>query len=849
MRSILLLLLPLLCSCSEEQLPEGAQLSLIRQRLHLRTTSVAFGFNSELTQSIVVEGENTPWTISGLPDWLSASPVSGNGAATITLTAKENASVDESKMALLTFSSTASDYQFTKSISVSQPVAQVYITPSETSISFKAAGETKTLTINSNVEWSAKSSESWLTVEKVNSTQLRIAAKENLANKTNTASIQLMRSGTTTTIFTIAATQTEAGVTGSADEIVFSVDGEMKTTSINAEASWTAYSYNSSWISVTPASGSAGSKTLTITTTANNSSTARSGYVYVRIGTTDKLSIPISQEGISYTTSKSSLTLKSTSETVSFTIESNTSSNWSVISKPEWLEVKPASGGKGSTTIVVTPKDNPNTTSRSGSIILGRDGFSGNQTITVKQEGKSFAELVNTMEFPTTSSQQSVTIETDGQWIATTSESWIHLSPMSGQGRGTLQISADENAGKEERTGKVTVTVGQTAQTINIIQVGRYINISSENQIKDSNPTTIQLTVASSLSWTVTSDAAWLTVSPTSGTGNATLTLTVADNPSTKARSATISFATADETIALSFTQPGRSLTISSTTLSFTSEGGTSQAITVTTDGSYSISSSASWLTYKQSGNTFTVTAAENTGAARTGSIIVALTGLSSGESLQRTISVSQNKYVAPDPLGLCPDAAHPHQIDMGTGVKFACCNVGASSPVEYGDYFAWGETKTKSNYDWSTYSLCRGSSSTMTKYCNNSSYGTVDYKTKLELTDDAARANWGSPWRMPTIEELTALNDKCTWTWTTISNVAGYKVTSTNGNILFFPAAGYRDEASLNDAGSNGVYWSSSLNTSDADYARGLGFRSSRHFTSSGNYRYRGRSVRPVTE
>ncbi len=201
------------------------------------------------------------------------------------------------------------------------------------------------------------------------------------------------------------------------------------------------------------------------------------------------------------------------------------------------------------------------------------------------------------------------------------------------------------------------------------------------------------------------------------------------------------------------------------------------------------------------------------------------------------------------DPLGLCPDAAHPHQIDMGTGVKFACCNVGASSPVEYGDYFAWGETKTKSNYDLSTYSQCRGSSSTMTKYCNNSSDGTVDNKTKLELTDDAARANWGSPWRMPTIEELTALNDKCTWTWTTISNVAGYKVTSTNGSILFFPAAGYRAEASLCNAGSDGYYWSSSLYTSDAYYARVLYFDSSDHYTSSSFNRDCGRSVRPVSE
>ena len=294
----------------------------------------------------------------------------------------------------------------------------------------------------------------------------------------------------------------------------------------------------------------------------------------------------------------------------------------------------------------------------------------------------------------------------------------------------------------------------------------------------------------------------------------------------------------------------GHSLSLSISELTFSGDGGTSDTITMTTDatgGSFSIISSVNWLSVNRDSNNFTVTATQNdTDATRLGTITVVLTGIGSGQEIQRSISVKQE---GPDPLGLCPDAAHPHQIDMGTGVKFACCNVGATSPIEYGDYFAWGETKTKSNYNWSTYSLCRGSSSTMTKYCNSSSYGTVDNKTKLELTDDAARANWGSPWRMPTIEELTALNDKCTWTWTTISNVAGYKVTSTNGSILFFPAAGYRLGARLDDAGSHDHYWSSSLGTSNANYARVLYFYSSDQNTSRYSSRDCGQSVRPVTE
>ena len=95
--------------------------------------------------------------------------------------------------------------------------------------------------------------------------------------------------------------------------------------------------------------------------------------------------------------------------------------------------------------------------------------------------------------------------------------------------------------------------------------------------------------------------------------------------------------------------------------------------------------------------------------------------------------------------------------VDLGlpSGTLWATCNVGASSPEEYGDYFAWGETEPKNDYNWSTYKYCKGSSTTMTKYCTSSSYGTVDNKTELEPSDDAATVNWGSNWQMPSLEQL----------------------------------------------------------------------------------------------
>ena len=187
--------------------------------------------------------------------------------------------------------------------------------------------------------------------------------------------------------------------------------------------------------------------------------------------------------------------------------------------------------------------------------------------------------------------------------------------------------------------------------------------------------------------------------------------------------------------------------------------------------------------------------------------------------------------------------------VDLGfpSGTKWATCNVGANSPEEYGDYFAWGETTPKSTYNWSNYKWCKGSEDTMTKYCTSSSYGTVDNKTTLDLSDDAAYTNWGSSWRMPTSVEFNYLKKVCTCTWTTQNGVNGYKVTSKiNGNSIFLPAAGYR-ASSLNRAGSYGSYWRSSLSTGKSCYAGNLYFNSNSVISYGTDSRYYGRSVRPV--
>ena len=137
-----------------------------------------------------------------------------------------------------------------------------------------------------------------------------------------------------------------------------------------------------------------------------------------------------------------------------------------------------------------------------------------------------------------------------------------------------------------------------------------------------------------------------------------------------------------------------------------------------------------------------------------------------------------------------------------------------------------------------------------MTKYCTISGLGIEDNKTVLELSDDAANVNWGGKWRMPTRKEKDELRYYCTWEWTTLNGIEGYKVISKkNGNSIFLPAAGSRSDSDLKDAGSDGYYWLSSLDWFLSGYAYGLYFDSSDVLWDYYAGRSYGRPVRAVCE
>jgi len=189
-----------------------------------------------------------------------------------------------------------------------------------------------------------------------------------------------------------------------------------------------------------------------------------------------------------------------------------------------------------------------------------------------------------------------------------------------------------------------------------------------------------------------------------------------------------------------------------------------------------------------------------------------------------------------------CPDSNHPHAIDLGIGVKFACCNIGASAPEQYGGLYSWGETAEKAIYDDYDY-----------KYCGYKRYrGYLDIGNDISGTQyDVAHVKWGENWRMPTKEQMELLKEKCKSRWITYKRVKGRRFTGPNGNSVFLPAGGSAWHYETNYVNRSGAYWTSTSSTTrsnNTNDAYQFVFSES-HVRMSPCDRAGGDSVRPIAE
>ena len=511
-----------------------------------------------------------------------------------------------------------------------------------------------------------------------------------------------------------------------------------------------------------------------------------------------------------------------------------TSSNSSVASVSSAGVV--AAKTAGSTTITVKTSDGSKTATCAVTVkakTIAVTGVSLDKTSLTMTVGDT-QSLVATVT-PSNATNKSVTWSSNNTSVATVSSSGV----VTAKATGSATITVTTNDGGK----KATCTVTVQAQIVSVTGVS--LNKTSLTMtVGDTQTLTATVTPSNATDKSVTWSSSNTSVATVSSSGvvtaiaagSATITVTTNDG----GKKATCTAVVQAQTVSVT------GVTLDKTSMTLT-EGDT-YTLTATISPSNATDKSVTWSSSNTS--VATVSSSGVVTAKAIGTATITVTTNDGGKKATCAVSVISAWSIDGSESG------HEY-VDLGlpSGLKWATCNLGASKSEDYGGYYAWGETSTKNDYSWTNYKFRTSGSDEgnvkFSKYNSNSGRGTVDNKFILDLSDDAARVNWGGTWRMPTKDDFEELKSNCTCTWITKNGINGYKITSKNNNkSIFLPAAGRWYESSLDDVGEKGSYWTSSLYSAYQYpfYAYFFLFNSS-YLTSNYHYRCQGRPVRPVFE
>lgn len=612
----------------------------VRQRgiyVEVAKTNLAFKAKGE-SLSIDISS-NTSWVVKDLPRWAIASKTSGNGDDCITITANTNNSVNQRSAV---FKITQEGLTIGNSVTITQDGK--FFDVSAQSLTFEDVASTKSIEIRAEDSWTLRNDNSWVNISQTSSSGTSVINIDVSENETESLRQGIIYITMLDKTIPVSITQKAKIFNADVDNksLVFPAAGGISNLNVISNTNWS-ISDCPTWLSLSQTSGK-GNATVTVTAEENVSSDERVGTMLLRIdGKSGYSTINVRQSGKSISLTPSELAFTSNASTQNVNVTSD--GKWNVSTSESWLSVSPISG-EGNATLKVSVTENMSVSQRSGIVSVFMGGKV--KTLPVTQNSKSFGLTPMSLSFTDKSSTQSIAVETDGAWSATTDESWITISPASASGSSTLMVTVTENTTNATRNGTISVTMGDKTLNVPVSQNGKFLTIANTVLSYTSKGGSIDITISTNDSWTarVEGDVTWISLSQTSGTGAANIKVIAADNPSVNKRTGYVVIETPHgQNVRVLLTQDARYLTIDNNALKFYSKGGTSEPITVTTDGTYSISTSQSWLTVAQSANTFTVTATENTGVdARFGKIIIALTDLQEG-TYSLTLDVTQLNY------------------------------------------------------------------------------------------------------------------------------------------------------------------------------------------------------------
>lgn len=453
-------------------------------------------------------------------------------------------------------------------------------------------------------------------------------------------------------------------------------------------------------------------------------------------------------------------------------------------------------------------------------------------TLSVPVKSYNVAQSGETLKVTLSTNQTGVSVD-----VAADSKSWIHPSAINTQ---SFSLTVDKSDEYDTRTGSVKVKAGTLSETITIIQQGGKVLTLAQTEYTISDVGgTILIDTESNFKYDVSINVDWIKeVSNTSrAISKSTITLDVEPNESYDSRQAIIVFRDPSNQMSKSVTivqAQKNAIVLSKDSYDFGMDGG-EIVVDVASNIEYETKIDCSWITQK------------STRALTSRQLTFSVSAMSQTQERTATISFESKETGVVQRIAIkqaVQDINGHEYVDLGlpSGTLWATCNIGASSPDGYGDYYSWGETKNKSSYDSST-STASGRSTSDLK-----SSGVIDANFNLTKNYDVAAKNWGGSWRMPTIDEIEELLHNCSWSRESVNGVLGHRVKSMrNGKSIFLPFVGWISGNKVNSK-EYGFYWSSTSAPDDSYQAYNLQFYDYGHSNSYRESRSKGCCVRAVS-
>lgn len=588
----ILIICILFAACSDDyDVENGYSPSLTAKYLAVSPTS--FRFNAEASsEHIKVDCNEAHWKFDNDASWITISPKEGSTSTNAMVSVTTNHNVDEPRVGVFYFQSTQNDWEYETPISVVQEGQEPSIKLSNDELFFSGKRSSDFVTINANCAWEVQASEDWIHIQE-SGNKISITVDANTEKYNRNGNVIVSYSGLVTKSESITIHQAPASITASTNTLEFENTASIIGINIEAEADWLAGT-NSSWLEIDPSEGSAGTSQLKISVAPNLAINERTDFIIFSIGGNQRIQIPVRQKGIYIDIDKTNITFDASGGEKNFSISSNTL--WEITGTPTWLNIHP-SKGENNSAVSIKASDNPNTSQRTAAIRISQQGLSLEKNIIVTQEGKFFNVLQKSLEFEDVDNPKYVRVETNGQWKVSTQESWLTVSPSSGNGTADVLVSVLENETTTDRNGLITFTMGDKTSSVSVFQRGKYMNVSSTALNYGCEGGSQTISIDTNSKWNTQCDQNWITITPSSGSGKATLYIAVSENESDEKRSGKVYVEMAGQSHSIDITQNGKVFNLSSSVsnIRYNSDGG-NESFSIFCNTSWEITEYPDWI-------------------------------------------------------------------------------------------------------------------------------------------------------------------------------------------------------------------------------------------------------------